>query len=173
MTRQLNRNLKEFENTVNEITFERIGQYPDLFSEKQGTMYNEVKRARRYERPVSIVALKFDEHNIKQAIPKIIEEVHQKMIQRYVISGIARTLEDNTQDFDTIALRDDCFLIVLPEIDSQNVTSIAQNLQQIIKEQMNISIKVGMASYPENAITFDRLADLAMENTNKPQQQNV
>ncbi|MDM8527507.1 hypothetical protein QUF58_04775 [Anaerolineales bacterium HSG24] len=164
ITVQLNNSVNRFENVIKSISLNRVGQTPTPFLKKQGTMYNEVKRARRYERPVSLVAVKFDSRQFEVAYPQIIQEIQEAMLEQFTISSMAQTIRKNTHGFDTIALQEDNFLIVLPEITGEEALEKAKQLTDVIKDEIGLTVQTGMANYPENASTFDRLVELAIEN---------
>ncbi len=162
LTRQINRGLQEFEDVIAKITFGRVGQPPRPFAEGQGAMYSEVKRARRYQRPLAVIALKVDDQMINLALPKIVQEVQQSMLKEFLLASIARTINENTYDFDTIALHDNCFVVVLPEAPAEQIPMIAQRLEKALKENLDVKLAVGMASFPNDAVTFEKLIEVAI-----------
>jgi hypothetical protein len=166
LTRQFNLQLHQFEEVINDVTFSYLGGLPDLFSENQGVMYNEVKRARRYQRPISLVALKFGDSSLDKALPQIVTEVQQAMMRQYAVAHIARAIKENTRDFDTIAIYDKTFLAVLPESTSAETALVAEKLHQVVLEKLGIDLEIGIANYPDDAITFEGLVALAINNTN-------
>jgi GGDEF domain-containing protein len=165
LARQINHGLQEFEDVIAKITFGRVGQPPRPFAEGQGAMYNEVKRARRYQRPLAVIALKIDDQIINMAAPKIVKEIQQSMLREFVLAGIARIIDENTYDFDTIALHDNYFVVVMPEAQAEQIPMIAQRLEKAIKENLDVKLAVGMASFPNDAITFEKLVEVAMSKT--------
>ncbi|MFN8457497.1 MAG: hypothetical protein U0401_23030 [Anaerolineae bacterium] len=167
LARQILSALHEFEEVIANITFGHIGKLPQLFSEGQGAMYREVKRSRRYHRPLAVIALKVNERDIQVVIPKMVQEVQQTMMRQYVMAGISRVLDDNMHDFDTIALRDNHFILVLPEIAPEEANRVAYQLKESIKEKMKLNLHVGTAVFPDEAMTFESLVELALQNTEK------
>lgn len=173
LARQILRALQEFEEVINHITFGHIGKLPQPFSEGQSAMYREVKRSRRYHRPLAVIALKVKENDIQLAIPKMVQEVQQTMMRQYVMAGISRILDDNMHDFDTIALRDNNFILVLPEIAPDEANCIANKLEDAVKEKMKINLQVGTAVFPDEAMTFESLVELALQNTEKSMEVSI
>jgi len=164
LARQIQLGLQEFEGVIAAITFGHIGKLPKPFSEGQDAMYKEVKRARRYQRPLTVIALKIDDESIQIALPQIIENVQRAMMKEYILASVARTLDENMHDFDTIALRDNHFILMLPELPAEETPLITQRLEKLIKEKMNIRLQVGAASFPNDGVTFESLIELAVEN---------
>jgi GGDEF domain-containing protein len=97
----------------------------------------------------------------------MVKEVQQAMMREYVMAGIARILDDNMHDFDTIAVHNNHFVLVLPEIPAEEAAQIAQKLEDAVKEQMKIRLQVGTATFPNEAMTFERLVELAIEKAQK------
>jgi GGDEF domain-containing protein len=91
-----------------------------------------------------------------------VQEVQQSMLKEFVLAGIARTIDANTFDFDTIALHNNYFIVVMPEAQAEQMPTIAQRLQKAIKENLDVKLAVGMATFPNDAITFEKLVEVAM-----------
>jgi GGDEF domain-containing protein len=170
LARQIQYGLQEFEDVIANITFGHIGKLPRPFSEGQGPMYREVKRARRYHRPLAVIALKVEESDINVLLPQMVKEVQYAMMRHYVLAGIARILDNNIHDFETIALRDNNFILVLPEITGEEADQIAQKLQGAVKENLKIQLQVGTANFPGEAMTFESLVEMALKNAQPPDQ---
>lgn len=167
LARQINYALYEFEDVIADITFSYIGKLPKPFLQEQGTMYREVKRARRYQRPLAVVAVKVAEKDINVALPRMVKEVQAAMMREYVLARIARILRDNIYDLDTIALNDDHFVIVLPEIEADRVPAVAKRLEKAVKEKLDVQLNIGTASFPNEAVTFESLVELAVQNASQ------
>ena len=166
LARQISLRLVEFNKIINDITFGRIGTPPPQFSEEQGVMYREMNRARRFQRPLTILALKVDEEVVQDTLPKMVVEVQQAMMSEYAYAGMARILHENLLEYNTIVRRDDYFIILLPEITVENAPNVAENIVEAVKAEMNVNLKVGTANFPDDAVTFESLIELAMQNTN-------
>jgi len=167
IARQINAGLREFEDVINSITFGQIGARPKPFSEMQSTIYNELKRARRYHRPLSIVSLKISEQSIQVALPKMIKAVQQAMMKEYVFANVSRILDDSIDDFGTITLRNNHFLVVLPEKTSHEASLVAQKLAEVIGAKMELNLQTGMANFPDDAITFEALIEQAISDVDQ------
>ncbi len=170
LARQIQYGLQEFEDVIANITFGYIGKLPQSFFDGQGHMYREVKRARRYNRPLAVIALNVDESDINVALPQMVKKVQHAMMRQYVLAGIARILDNNIHDFETIALRGNNFILVLPEITGEEADQIAQKLQGAVKENLKIQLQVGTANFPGEAMTFESLVEMALKNAQQPDQ---
>lgn len=170
ISRQINSGLRELEDVISGITFNRIGSLPSSFSEMQGSIYKELRRARRYQRPLSVVTLRVDQDALQRALPEMIKTVQQAMMREYVFANVSRILDENMDDFDTITLRDNNFVLILPEKTSDEAWLVAQQLQEVIQEEMHITLQTGMANFPDEAITFETLIEKAIESVDRKDQ---
>jgi GGDEF domain-containing protein len=166
IARQISYGLRDVQQVVNNVTTAYIGKLPPSFSEAQGAIYKELRRARRHHRPLSVITLDVDPEVVKVALPRMIKETQRAMMNEYILAGIARILDNNVTDFGTIALRDNQFIVVLPEITDQEAPLIAQSLRSTVQEKMNIKLQTGTASFPTEAVTFEALIDLAANKAN-------
>lgn len=164
ISRQINSGLREFEDVITGITFGRIGTLPKPFAEVQDSIYRELRRARRYQRPLSVVTLKIDEVSVHRVLPDMIKTVQQTMMHEYVLANVSRILDENMDDFGTITLRDNDFVLVLPEKTSNEAAAMAQKLRELIQAEMNIKLQTGLANFPDEAITFETLIETALKN---------
>ena len=170
ITRQINSDLREFEEVINNFTFSQMGQKPKPFLEVQDSIYREVRRARQYQRPLSVVALKIEDKSLQMALPKIVKTIQQAMMKQYVVANVARILSDVVDDFGTISLRDNHFILVLPEKTGNEASLIAQGLKKAIQDQIGISLQTGLANFPREAITFEALIEQAIKDTEPKKQ---
>lgn len=164
LARHITRSLSEVEETIANIIFNRIGRKAPAFVDEQQGMYQEIRRASRYHRPLVVMAMEIDPASLEQALPQVAKEVQQAMIEEFARARLAKILDDTMHDFDTIALRDNYFIAVLPETSTENAPFIAQRLGKVVKEKTGISLKIGTACFPDEALTFDGLVEQAIEN---------
>ena len=164
---QISYSLREFEHLIHNITFSYIGKHPQSFSEAQEAIYRELSRARRYQRPLSVVTLKVDKESIQVALPKLTKEIQQAMMNEYLLAGVTRVLDDNVADFGTITLLDNYFIVVLPETTETEASVVAQKLSASVQEKMSINLVTGSASYPNQAITFENLIEHAINDADQ------
>ncbi len=145
------------------MTFGRIGNAPASFSDEQRVLYNEMMRARRYKRPLTVLAIKIDEKTIQRALPKMLEEIQQAMMSEYVWAGMTRILDESLLDFDTIVRREDHFLILLPETEEKDIPSVTRRIKQAIEAELDVTFSLGTANYPADAPTFESIVEMAIQ----------
>ena len=163
ITRQISRAMGEFEDTIAKITYSHIGLPPKPFADEQGIMYRELKRARRYQRPLSVLALQVDQQGLAMTVPPLVQKVQQGMINELTLANIARVLDRELHDFNVIALRDDHFIIVLPELPIEETSSLSQRLGKAVQDEIGVKLRIGAANFPTHAETFESLIEQAIE----------
>jgi len=155
--------MSEFETAVANITIGRAGKSPKPLAIGQAEMYREVRRARRYQRPLSLMVIGIEDESIQVAVDRIVQDIQQTMMKRYVLSSVAETLCNELEDHNIIAHSGDRFWVLLPEVTAAELIDLVGSLQASISEQVGVASQIGTASFPEDAMTFDSLMERAVE----------
>jgi len=162
LARWVGNGLSEFEGVIAHITIGQVGKLPEPFSTGQGEMYQEVRRARHHQRPLALVAIGIEEESIQVALDRMVQEVQQAMMKQYVLSGVAKTLCDELEDYNVIAQKNDHFLALLPEVTPGKLADLIEQLHKAVSEQVGVTLQIGTASFPEDAVTFESLVEKAI-----------
>src|SRR5262249_37954571 len=131
------------------------------FSRTQGDMFREVRRARRYERPLSLLALSAHGAQPPAALGRLAEEARLESLDRYVSGKLATLLDEETAGSTVIAERGEPYLVLLPESNRQEAEQVAQRIRRAAEERHGMTVRCGIASFPHQEITFDRLLETA------------
>ena len=161
LARSISNGLNEFEQAIAHITLGQVDEaaYKNLHGHAE--MYREVRRARQYERPLSLLAIEIDEQSIQVALDRIVREAQDTLMKRYVISDIARVLCDELEDYNLITQGNHHFLVMLPEIAQERVKELANRLQNLVAQQVGVRLIIGAASFPGDAVTIETLIEKA------------
>ena len=162
LARWVGNGMSEFEDAIANITIGQVGRFSEPFSTGQGEMYREVRRARHYQRPLVLMAIGVEEESVQVTLDRMVQEVQRAMMKQYVLSGVSKILCDELADYNTIAQRNDHFLALLPEVTPAKLTDLIERLQEIISERVGVTLQIGTASLPEDAVTFESLMDKAV-----------
>ena len=163
MARRVSNGLSEFENAIANITIGQVGKLPEPFSTGQGEMYREVRRARQHQRPLMLMAIGVEEESVRVALDRMVQEVQRAMMKQYVLSGVSKILCDELADYNIIAQRNDHFLALLPEVTPEKLTDLIERLRGAVSERVGVALQIGVASFPEDAVTFESLVKKAVE----------
>jgi len=156
LARQVGRSLIEFEEAIIQVMTSNIKSLSRPFDVGQGAMYREVRRARTNQHPLAVLAISAPEVLPKLAIDRFIEEVQRDNIRRYVNARIAEFLSKEMKDYDIIAQRDNHFITLLSGVSHQDVREVVQKLENAAKENLGLTLKIGVATFPEE-VTFEEL----------------
>ncbi|RLC76072.1 MAG: hypothetical protein DRJ03_20610 [Chloroflexi bacterium] len=163
LARWVSNGIGEFERAITHITIGHNNGLPESFSDDQAKMYQELKRARRYQRPLTMMAIGIEEDSIQVALERMVREAQQVMMKRYVMSDIAKTLCDELEDYNIIAQNNNHFLVLLPEVAAGQLPDLSNQLRETLFEQTRVAPQIGTASFPDDAVTFDDLVEKATE----------
>ncbi len=125
----------------------------------------EVQRARRYSRPLTVLMIDIDYF-------KNFNDVNGHLMGDEILKRVAHTLESNIRKADLLArYGGEEFVIILPEIDKNHALRVAEKLRSTIEEKRfpkqetqpngNLTISLGLASFPEDSTDARELVDLA------------
>ncbi len=163
LARWVSNGIGEFERAIAHITVGHDNGLPASFSEGQAEMYQELKRARHYQRPLTVMAIGIEEGSIQVALDRMVREAQQAMIKRYVMSDVAKTLCDKLEDYNIVAQNNNHFLVLLPEVTAGQLPDLSNQLRETLREQTLVTLRIGAASFPDDAATFDDLVEKATE----------
>jgi GGDEF domain-containing protein len=162
LARCVSAEVSEFESAVAHITMGQIGKPPEPFSARQGDIYREVRRARNYQRPLMLLAVRVEEESVQVALDRMVKEAQQAMMKQYVLSGISKTLCDELADCNIVAQSSDHFVVLLPEVTPEELPDLIGQLRRAVSEQVGVTLRIGAASLPKDALTFDGLMEKAI-----------
>lgn len=163
IARQIVFHLGRIDHAVKEITIMNLGELFPNFTQSQGVMYREMRRARRHQRPLSLLFLKISDEGLTVTFSRALLEIQKTMAQRYVMASVARALNETLHDYDIIAQQDNSFVILLPEVDEQNLGHVVQKVENAVKDKAKVKLEIGTASYPSQAVTFESMVEMAKD----------
>ncbi len=163
LARQMNRHLFEFEEVTSKIAINYVGSHITDFDEEQNVMYRELKRARLYERPLSMLMIKLTPNSINLKLPSLVQAYKNSLISQMAMGSVAKVLDNHLFDTDIIAQLKDTLVVLLPELASKDIEKVSQKIRDAVKRETGIDLWIGAANYPDNAATFERLLNHTKE----------
>lgn len=128
---------------------------------------NELIRSRRYNYPVSALILKPNPNVGKYPTPDELERSAKEILDllktRYTISKMAEVIGNQTRCIDLIIRQDqeNNFLLLCPEISTQNAALLAERLEKITKEELGVSLVTGIATFPQDGPSLQAILEKA------------
>jgi hypothetical protein len=171
LVRQVIWAIGESESSIVNFTIRHIGRQTKSFATEQGEMYREVRRARAFNRPLTLMAVEPEAESFRVAMEKMVEEVQQATMKQYTFVALAKMLEDQLGPYSIIAQNGDKFFVLLPETSREDFPRLAAQLRGQAQESIGLELRIGAASLPEVG-TFDELIEAARNGvTSKTQQE--
>jgi GGDEF domain-containing protein len=132
----------------------------DIESEHQRIKI-ELTRSRRYHRPLSIVIIEAEASEDK-VTREMLKSIQHDLLQKFSSARLGQIIDDCVRQTDLV-LRDHKgrFIALCPETDRSNVSLLAQRIARAIHEKAAVSVRYGVAAFPDEALTFDDLLQKA------------
>jgi len=155
--------LQEFTEAVESITFTNTNNRIKPISEADEEIQIEMFRSRHNHHPLSVVLVELEPESLQAALNRAVQEVQQTMLSNYVINNIAHTLSKYLRRTDLILEQRDQgrFLIMCPDTTAGDLKLLVEYIQAVAVEQLGTSIACGVATFPDEAITFEELVNRA------------
>ena len=123
----------------------------------------ELTRSRRYQRPLSLLVIDV-EPEAGKAIPQLMKSVQNDLMRRFTFARVSQIIDDLIRQTD-LSLKDrrGRHVILCSETNFSNVELLANRISRTIEEKLGCQMSWGVASFPEEALTFDDLLQKACE----------
>jgi hypothetical protein len=120
----------------------------------------EINRSRRYYRRLSLIVLSAELSG--ETASSIFLNIQYDLANRFSIARMSQIIDEHVRQTDMV-FRDQRsrFIILCPETGSENSILLADRIVAIVKEITGISLLSGTAVFPDDAINFDDLIDVA------------
>ena len=159
LTHNVAGNLYEFEEAVKNITFADVSHRVKKLSDVEEDIQTELLRSRRHHYPLTIMVIQPDPQSIRAVVHRMVHEVQQAMISRYVITSLARVIGDQLRRTDMVIDQHEQgrFIVVSPDTGSLNSIVLADRVKSAASEKLGVELSCGVASFPDEALTFEEL----------------
>lgn len=126
------------------------------------TTENEIRRAGRYENPLSVLFLDLDRF-------KLVNDRHGHLVGSQVLRSLSQVLMQTVRDVDTLArYGGDEFTILLVDTDHEEALVIADRIRRTVEEHifeasrggsLRLTVSLGVGTYPQHGSDRDQLLD--------------
>jgi GGDEF domain-containing protein len=161
ITNQVAQRINSLERSWQELLLGHLPQQAQPFETGQGQLYRELRRARHYQHPASLLAITVTHASSEQAADRFLAELQRETTKKYIRARVADFLVQELRDCDLVARRDGHFVALLPETAAQNVEAVVQRLEGAAAARLGLEIQVGTAVFPDEAVTFETLLERA------------
>jgi lipopolysaccharide/colanic/teichoic acid biosynthesis glycosyltransferase len=137
-------------------------------AEGEQVINGELFRARRFSRPVGLLLIKLnDVEEMQTTAIKCMD--YQVMLQRrYLRARAIQITESYLYATDPIAWHHDDLVVCLPETNHQEAVKFAEELSKLMSLTLNLTVPIGIASFPEDGLVIGDLIKVASNNIYTP-----
>jgi hypothetical protein len=151
---------QELEMIAGRVAF--LPRDPEALHRFKNALEREVGRARRHDKSFVVLSIAADPHSLADDQPDLIRnEVLGALAERRARFEIQSVLSEELHVYADVALSRDAVLALVPEVEPRAVEPLVRRLRESIRERLGIEIQVGLAGFPEDAISAEELVLLA------------
>lgn len=148
-----------------------LGAFPNRtqsIAEASKQIRVEITRSRRYHRPLSMIVLQPD-ISASLSFDKMMLSIQHDIWNRFSFARIGQVIDESIRQTDMV-FRDpgNRFIILCPETDYRSAQILAERVGRAVAEKMNIQMSWGAASFPDDALNFDDMMDVAISRLTRP-----
>ncbi len=166
LAHNVGRGLHDFEEAVKNITLSDVNRRVRKLDEAIEDIRMELVRSRRHQRPLTVMLVEAKPESIRAALHRTVQEVQRAMMTRYVVTSLARVIGNQLRRTDMVLDQRDRgrFVILSPDTNVASSSVVVGRIQAAAAEQLGVSIACGLASFPDDALTFEELVHRAEGN---------
>jgi GGDEF domain-containing protein len=175
LAKDLIRNLGDFESIIEKVTLPKYGERIVPLKAADEEIKTEFIRSRRHNRPLSVMVVDIDLANQKANLERIVKDVQQVMVQRFVIASMAQLITKEARRTDMILEQDPngAFILLCPETNTEGSAILADRIQAMAQERLGVNVSIGYSSFPDEALNFEELLQKAEFNVLNPKNMPV
>jgi len=160
--------LHGFEEAIANISLSRIGSRVQPLDKSVDAIKGEMLRSRRFRRPLSVIVVKPEPESIKATLHDIVQEIQRSMMARYVFTSLAHVISSYIDRTNLVLEHSERnqFILLCPEIEAADTIGMVEHIRNIAAEKLGVSVACGVASFPDQALTFEELVNQAEKNVN-------
>jgi len=151
----------EFEKNAHDVLHMHFDNHTPSLDSTQTQLYREVRRARKFSRPLTMLAMSASNAEQASVVSHFLEEIQQRGIRKYIDARLAQVLSDSISDCDLIAYGDHRFFVLCPELTHEQSAEVVRQLIENARTELGVELSVGAASFPNEEVTLGGLLEKA------------
>jgi GGDEF domain-containing protein len=165
------RALDEFQHAVEALTLPDLGSRVRTLREAEETLELELAGSRRSQRSLSLIVLQIDMANLHLMAHRLIQDMQRAMMRRYAFATVAHVLTQRLRRTDLIVedRRTGRLMIVAPDTAADAATTLCERLTEQIRKQTGLTTSFGVADFPQQALTFEEMVNIADQQLHEQQ----
>ena len=164
LIRDLDQQLKDYEGALAEIGLPKVSQKVYAWDEAADLVKTEFIRSRRYNHPISLMIIEPTADSLKTQLSRSKRDIQRIMMDRFMHTSLARLAAGEARRTDlVIELESDKRVLVLfPETEPEGLSIFSERIRHMAQEELGLALNFGIASFPEDALTFEDLQQKAI-----------
>lgn len=164
MSYQLNIQLRAAESIMESLAYSTYTNRTINLRQATERIEVEMTRSRRHHRPLSVILFKPEDISSKEK-QESYELMRDDLMKHFVAARIGQIMTNELRQTDLI-LRDPngYFVVMCAETTRESSILLAKRIQAAVSSNMGASAQWSIASFPEEALTFDELLNQAKAN---------
>jgi hypothetical protein len=159
LSREAAKNLHEVESALDSLFFASFRGRTMSMDDASEEIKTELLRSRRYQRSLTVLVIEPDPDSLNQSLLPSSEEIKNNLAKRYAMGKISEAISSIARRPDLIIKLDhpERFILVCPETSASSSDTIIQRIRGAVESDLGIGILWGVASFPDDALTFEDL----------------
>jgi hypothetical protein len=168
----LARRIDEYEEIVAKVALPSAGRKVFQWDDASEEIKSVMAGSRRHNRPLSILLVEPAKITLKPELKRVLLDLQKLMLTRFISASLAKLISKEARRTDLIVEKDDkqSFLILCPETTPEGSDAFGKRIQYIAEDKLGVPVNFGMASFPDDALTFDDLLQKARFDLSDPTQ---
>ncbi|NIV11988.1 MAG: hypothetical protein GWN62_12165 [Aliifodinibius sp.] len=162
---QLTNYVKDIETTLETMMLFGVQKQIKELHKSEDFIKSEFYIGRRYNIPLSLLALELDDESVAVVFSKTIQEMQKRLSNRYAILHLTKVLRNHLRGSDNLLvdLENQRLCVLSFGTDSTGIKKLREKVMNISENELEVKIFSGLASFPEDAQTFEGLLEKSLE----------
>jgi GGDEF domain-containing protein len=147
------------ERSVENVTIPQLGQRVLEMNQAMDDVRTELIRSRRHNRPLSVMVVEPVSGTIRDSLQRSVQEIQENMVTQYLVASLAHLISQEARRTDLVIRKskDGRFVLLCPETTADGSMTLASRIRAIAAQKLGVEISTGIASFPDQALTFEEL----------------
>ncbi|TWT61554.1 hypothetical protein [Rubinisphaera italica] len=154
LCRQIGQGIDEFALSTDQLLMTYSSNSVPGIKEAEPKLLEEIRRARRHERPLTFLALSAASPS-QQPLEKMLRQLIQNIEEEYVTSCLSQFLSMETKSHDLIVRMDNKFLLLLPETNRSEAGQLSDRLKAASKSKLGIELTAQEYAFGVDELTLN------------------
>ncbi len=153
----------DFVGTVRTMLFSDLAGRVYASDEAELIVKREMQHSRRRNRPLSVLVVEAGAEGAVVNVSTTAREIERLLAKRYSLEAMTRLLAGAIRrtDFILDQTGQGRLVLVTPEMRKEQAGAVLQRLNDQTQKRLGVTLRCGVASFPDQGITFEELIDQA------------